>query len=216
MTPTVRTPFRAGACLAAAVVVLLAAGCGHEPAADTAAASPAPPSQTPGGPSSPTSEAFGQVPLPPGRPGTPPVPLPQAGKVNGQDAGAVSAAALTIMWTFDTTIDTSRHEASLRAAPFLDPGYLAALRESPPRSAPGAEWNSLRAHRAYTTVQLTPGYDDQPPDTATEARRRWGLTTTPVGRDGWKGSSSLVTVFATLTRPGPAAPWRLSGLNVTP
>jgi hypothetical protein len=189
--------------------VLLLAGCASEP--EPTAAAPAGPTPSP----SATVDQYGQVALPAGKPGTPPVALPRAEQVNGNDPSAVAAAALRITWSMDTTIDTSQHQASLRAAPFLDPAYLAGLRQLTPRAAPGAEWITWAKHRAYTVVSLTPAYDDQPPDTATEARRRWGLTLTPVGRDGWKGPPTTITVFATLTRPGPRAPWRLSGVHVS-
>ncbi|WP_067067585.1 hypothetical protein [Carbonactinospora thermoautotrophica] len=144
------------------------------------------------------------------------MPLPDPQKVDGADPDAVSRAAVTVMWTMDTTIDTSQYQAELRAAPYLTADYAARLRQYPPVAAPGAQWNQWAAHRAYTTVRLTPGYDDRPLDTATTAHRQWSVTATPIGRDGWRGQPVTATVFVTLTRTGPGQPWRVAAVTVAP
>lgn len=119
------------------------------------------------------------------------------------------------MWTMDTTTDTGEQQADLRAAPYLSPNYLTELREATPRPAPDADWRTWSAHRAFTVVTLEAAHDDQPPDTPGAAHRQWGLTVTPIGRDGWEGEPNLVTVFVTLTRPGPGRGWRVSAVNVS-
>lgn len=207
--------------LSAAVVLSGATGCspehtnapgGQSPitSPSTAAAStPTPPATSPPVSSPPLR------PRPLRKPGRLPVRLPDPRKVNFRDPTAVSRAALTVMWTVDTTSDTSQYQAELRAAPFCTPTYTDQLRRNPPRSGPGADWNTWAAHRAYTTAALQPAYDDQPPDTPTQALRQWGVITHPVGRDGWHGRPVSATAFVTLTRGGPGQPWRVSGVRLS-
>jgi hypothetical protein len=153
---------------AAALFTVTSCGTSHPAAAPAAAPTVSPSHFTP-------------EPLPPGRPGKLPVTLPRPATVDDLSATAVSRAVIIIQWTMDTVIDTSQYQAELRSGPFLTPAYLAALRASPPVSAPGAQWNAWAAHHAYTTVVPRAEFDDPPPDTATLARRQWGITVTPHG-----------------------------------
>lgn len=163
-----------------------------------------------------TAPPYSPQPLPTGRGGTPPVPLPQVGQVAGADATAVARAAVTVMWTYDTTIDTSPYGASVRAAPFLVPSYAAQIKAAPPVAAPGADWNLWSAHRAYTVVSLTAESDSgAPPDTDTTAYRQLGVTITPTGRDGWRGQPQTQTVFVVLNRSGSSAAWRVGTVSVS-
>jgi hypothetical protein len=200
---------RAAAAAVAAAAVLAAAGCSsnHSTVTTVGGKAPAPSAS---GSSFPTSE-----PLPTGAAGTPPIPLPAPSTVNDQDPNAVSKAVVTIQWTMDTTIDTSQYQAEMRSAPFLTPSYLAILKAHPPVAAPGAQWNEWSSHRSYTTVATLAEHDDQPADTATEARRQWGITVTPHGRDGWHGIPTTATVFVTMSRSGPGSPWRVSAITVS-
>ncbi|MFC7650616.1 hypothetical protein ACFQX6_67385 [Streptosporangium lutulentum] len=116
------------------------------------------------------------------------------------------------MWAADTTADTGWHQATLRAAAYLAPAYLAQLRAQGPARDPGAEWRIWARHRAYLRPQLRPGRDEHPPDTATQALRQWLLTLTPIGRDGWRGRPRSMTVFVELTRARGA--WKLSAIAV--
>lgn len=194
---------------AAALAALTVAGCSssHSTAKPTTTTPPAP------------AASGGRVPslepIPPGHPGTPPVPLPAPSSVKGDDPEAVSQAVITIQWTMDTSIDNSRHDAALRAAPFLEPQYLAALKAHPPVAAPGAEWAEWARHRAYTTVATRALHDERPEDSATEAHRQWLVTTTPHGRDNWTGRPTTNTAFVTMTRENAGSPWRVSGITVS-
>jgi hypothetical protein len=134
---------------------------------------------------SPAGPAASQFPspalLPGGSPGKAPIVLPRAATVDDLSATAVSRAAVIIEWTMNTVTDTSQYQAELRSAPFLAPAYLAALRDTAPAAAPGAEWDEWASHDAYTTVAVVAEHDDPPPDTAVLARRQWGITVTPRG-----------------------------------
>ncbi|MCQ4044274.1 hypothetical protein ACFOSC_29725 [Streptantibioticus rubrisoli] len=185
------------------LVLVTAVGCGGGRAAST---SPGPTAAT-GLPSS--------QPLPSGKAGSPPVPLPAPSGVDRQDPTAVSKAVITVQWTVDTTIDASQYQAELRSGPFLAPDYLAGLKSIPPVAAPGAQWSQWAQHRAYTTVTARAEHDDQPADSATLARRQWGIIVTPHGRDGWTGSPTTATVFVTMTRADTRSPWLVSAVNVS-
>jgi hypothetical protein len=154
--------------VAAATVLLAAAGCGSAPPGTPAATASA-------------SQFPSPEPLPGGTPGKLPVSLPAPATVDDTSATAVSRAAVIIEWTMDTVTDTSQYQAELRSAPFLAPAYLAALQAAPPVAAPGAQWDQWASHRAYTTVALRAEHDDPPPDTPVLAHRQWGITVTPRG-----------------------------------
>lgn len=209
MPPLPRT-----ATMAAAVVLLCAlAGCGTVPtspgddSAGTTAASamPAP---------APSSTQEPAAPLPTGSAGTPRPALPDPKAVNGSDADAVSRAALTVMWTIDTRIDVSQHDATVRAAPYLTEKYAAEIKDTPPRAAPGAEWTTWAQHHAYTTVTLKAVRDAGiPPDTATAAYRQWLITSTPHGDSQWTGPPTATAAFVRLARTT-GGPWQVEAVKV--
>ncbi|MFJ2561317.1 MULTISPECIES: hypothetical protein [unclassified Streptomyces] len=143
--------------------------------------------------------------------------IPSPGGVDQADAGAISRAALTALMTYDTTVDSSRTEASLRtaAAGWCTASYGATLRATTSRSGTGAAWATWASHRAYTTVELTPADEaGRPADTATTAYRQWSMTVTPKGRDGWTGAPEQYAAFVELVRAAPGAPWRLNSLSL--
>ncbi|MFD8146134.1 hypothetical protein [Streptomyces sp. NPDC059708] len=118
------------------------------------------------------------------------------------------------MWTIDTTIDVSQHDATLRALPLLTPAYRDQIKATPPRSAPGADWADWTAHGAYTLVRLRAANEaGRPSDTPADAYRTWIVTSTPQGDRGWTGKPTSATVFAHLTRADPGGPWRVSELR---
>ncbi|MDF2259481.1 hypothetical protein [Streptantibioticus ferralitis] len=166
-------------------------------------------------PPGPTTALPSSQPLPSGKAGSPPVPLPAPSTVNGQDPDAVSKAVIAVQWTVDSTIDSSQYQAELRSAPFLTADYLSALKSTPPLAAPGTQWSEWARHRAYTTVTARAEHDDQPADSATLARRQWGIIVTPHGRDGWTGRPTTATVFVTMSRVGAKSPWLVSAVNVS-
>jgi hypothetical protein len=207
MTTTPLHPFAGRAALAAAAVALASAGC-----SGTSSAAP-----NPGATARTAAGGFrAPAPLPAGSPGPLPVTLPALSSVNSQDPSAVSQAAVTIMWTMDTALDTSQYQAELRAAPFLAPAYLASLTANPPVAGSGAQWTAWSAHRAYTTVAAVPERQDQPIDSPTQAQRQWGVSATPHGTGGWTGPPLTSTVFVTMTRAAATAPWRVSAVQVAP
>lgn len=120
----------------------------------------------------------------------------------------MSRAALTIMYTVDSTVDAGLREAKLRAARYLTPGYTAKVRAEPRQYVP-EEW---RRHRAYLAVRLKalPREAGAPSDGATAAYRQWEMTTTPTGRDGWRGTPRRSVVYMALARPSEHEPWRVS------
>ncbi|MGW7002841.1 hypothetical protein ACWGCW_08430 [Streptomyces sp. NPDC054933] len=199
MTAAVR---RLAATAVATMALIATAGCssGHS----TAPTSPGP-----------TTALPSSQPLPSGKAGSPPVALPGPSSVNNQDPDAVSKAVVTVQWTVDTTIDSSQYQAELRSAPFLTADYLSALKSTPPLAAPGTQWSEWARHRAYTTVTARAEHDDQPADSAALARRQWGITVTPHGRDGWTGTPTTATVFVTMSRASSGSPWRVSAINVS-
>ncbi|MEU7230048.1 hypothetical protein [Streptomyces chrestomyceticus] len=213
MTQLPRHRTTVAAVLAAAVL----AGCGTtptDPAADAEPTRAAAPSSPPTKAAEPTSEPPEPSPLPSGAASTPRAGLPDPKKVNGQDPSAVGAAALTTMWTFDTAHDVSQHDATVRAIPYTTPKYGQGIRDTPPRSAPGAEWQRWATHHAYTKVTLTPSQDaGAPEDTPTDAYRTWTVTSTPHGDDGWTAEPTAVTAFVHLTRAG-SAPWRVNAVQI--
>lgn len=155
-------------------------------------------------------------PLPVASAGTPAgTALPNQNKVDRQDPSATSLAAVTMMWTVDTTIDLGEHEATLRAAPYFSPDYLDQVGEAVPITAPGATWETWRQHRAYTVVTAESADEiGKPPDTDVEAFRSWEVTSEPVGRDGWKGEKEVVLVYISLVRSTAQGPWQVSGVHV--
>jgi len=191
----------AGAVLAMAAL----ASCGATPTSDGKNLPPAE--------SSPAESSPEAQPLPSGASGTPRPGLPNPKKVR-DNPSAVSKAALTVMWTVDTRIDVSLHDASVRAAAYATPKYARQVRDTPPRSAPGAEWHTWASHEAYTKVKLTPADDaGTPPDTEVKAYRTWTVTTTPHGAKGWTGDPTTVTAFVQLTGKADKG-WKVNAVQI--
>lgn len=208
-----RTASTAARAAAAVLLTAALASCGTMtpdagPPADSKPATAAAPATSTTTATSDPSEA---APLPTGSGGTPRPGLPK--NVDTSSADAVGRAALTVMWTMDTTIDTSQYDATMRAAPYLTTKYAAQLKAAPPRSAPGAEWTTWTQHKAWTTVALESADEaGRPSDTPTDAYRTWTVTTTPHGTDRWTGDPTVTTAFVSLTRSGGA--WKVSAVQV--
>ncbi|WP_446047469.1 hypothetical protein [Streptomyces olivaceus] len=214
------TPFRTrGTTVTAATVLALAlalGGCGSgaEQPAPTRSSAPA---ATGTGPYPTPSDAGEAAPLPPGSKGTPRGGVTGPGDVGRKSADAVGQGALTVMWTFDTTIDSGPGDASVRAADagWLTQAYAARVREHQPRSDPGAQWREWAVHRASTTVTLEKAEDAAiPAETDTEAWRQWAVTASPQGRDGWTGEPTTVVAFVRLARTAADEAWRVADVTV--
>jgi hypothetical protein len=219
---TTTTPSRPTGRALTAVALLVAAallsGCGllhgddTKPASSTSAPAPSGTGSYPE-PATPTAAES----IAPGRSGAPKGGIPSPGDVDQKNATAVSRGALTAMFTYDTTLDTSPHDASVRTAQagWCTPKFADQLRQATPRAAPGAEWTTWHHHRAYTRVKLTRADEaGRPADTATTAYRQWTVTITPHGRDSWTGTPTDTTAFVELTRPVAAKPWRVSAVSI--
>ncbi|WP_198359142.1 hypothetical protein [Streptomyces fildesensis] len=215
-----RTP-RTLAVTAAVATVILAGGCSHDstddrpsPAPTHAAITTAPagtgPYPDPTG--SPTVQ-----PLPSATTGTPHGGIPVPASVDQRDATDVSKGALTVMWTYDTALDVSTHDASVRAAVagWLTPEYAGLLKAHKPQTDPGAQWHEWAKHRAYTTVSLARTEDAaRPVDTSAHAWRQWTITTTPHGRDAWTGKPTTDVAYVELIRTADGQPWHVSAVTI--
>lgn len=205
-------PRRTLAAVAAAAAVLALTSCASSTTArssDAASTAPAPAG-------SPTPTSLPTVaPYPTGASGSPRAPLPNPSKVNGSSPDAVAEAALTVMFSEDTRIDTSPRDATVRAAPYLTPVYAADLADHQAAAAPGAQWNTWAAHNAYTTASVTPAPDSgAPADTTTSAFRTYTVTATAHGTDGYTDVEAVGTAFVELVRNGAADPWRVSDVEI--
>ncbi|UGQ15001.1 hypothetical protein LO772_16370 [Yinghuangia sp. ASG 101] len=189
-----------------------------------------PPSAAVSGPVSggPTASAAGSPPpatapatLPPAQPiprgsGAPGVPLPRVDQVDGADPTAVSQAALTTWFTADTVVDTSMQDAVVRAVPWLTPEYARDQTSYTPLAGSRAQWTEWTRHRAYTVVALVVASEaGAPPDAGGEAYRKWLVTVTPHGRDGWVGPPQVSPAFVRLVRASVSDPWRVAEVLVT-
>lgn len=152
-------------------------------------------------------------PLPRGT-ATPTLPLPRPADVRQTDATEVSSAALKVMYTYDTTTDTTTQDAVLRTEPWMTPAYAATQHEHLTVAAPGLEWATWQEHRAYTVPTLEPVTEEAPSDTATAAYRQWLVTYKPVGRDGWQGEPVTVVAYVAMERAAASDPWRVSDVRV--
>ena len=176
-------------CVATAALVAVAS-CSHSPTA-----APAPDTST-----TPATPAAASPPVPTGtRNGRPTAALPQAGDVDRRSPDAVSEAALTALYSYDTALDRSPADAARRALPWLSPALAQSIRTAQP-APPGASWTIWSAHHAVITARLAPGHDDRPADTATDAYRQYTVELIPRGRDKWQGPPEVTTVFLQLTQ----------------
>ncbi|MFD7502282.1 hypothetical protein [Streptomyces sp. NPDC059850] len=154
------------------------------------------------------------------------VPSQERGRTGGvalddldqRDADAFSGGVLEALWTFDTTVDSRPHDASVRVADqgWLTKEYAARIRADRPQSVPGAQWEEWTKHRARTVVTLARAEDAaKPADTATEGWRQWEVTTSPQGRDGWAGESRTFVAYVHLTRTAAKGEWRVASIAVS-
>lgn len=143
----------------------------------------------------------------------PPDDLPTPGRIDQRDASAASKGALTVMYTVDSRVDTGLRDAKLRAEPYLTPDLTTKIKAEPQQFVP-TDW---RQHQAYLAVRLEPLVKEAgaPPDGPTAAYRQWEMTTTPKGRDGWRGEPKKSVVYVGLTRSSGRGPWRVSDVVVT-
>lgn len=125
----------------------------------------------------------------------------------------MSRAALTVMYTVDSTVDEGLRNAQLRAARYFIPAYTAEVKAEPVQYVP-EEW---RQHRAYLKVRLHPLKPETgaPSDGPKAAYREWDLTTIPTGRDRWRDAPSESVVYMALSRSSKRDPWRISAVTVT-
>ncbi|GAA2427044.1 hypothetical protein GCM10010191_44730 [Actinomadura vinacea] len=204
MTGLLAAGARSAFCAVSAAV--LAAGCSGGEGAQSGGRSSAP------GEATVIPTVSGGTPFPSRSPRIP-GGLPDPGRVDQKDATALSRAALTVMYSVDSTVDAGLLNAKLRAVGYLAPAYAAEVRAEPVQYVP-EEW---RRHRAYLAVRLRPIERDAgaPKDGPTAAYRQWRLITTPTGRDGWRGRPSEFVVFMSLTRSSKRDPWRISDTTST-
>lgn len=207
MTGGLAAGVRSACCVVSAAV--LVAGCSR---GEQAPLRPEAPSATPG--------AASIIPMPSAESSTPspsssrlPDDVPTPGRIDQQDATAVSKGALTVMYTVDSTVDTGLRDAKLRAKRYLAPEYIANV-EAEPRQYVPDEW---RQHRAYLTVRLKPLALEAgaPSDGPTAAYRQWEMTTTPTGRDDWRGAPRKSVVYMALVKSSERESWRISDVVVS-
>lgn len=139
--------------------------------------------------------------------------LPDPRRINQKDATAVSRAALTVMYTVDSTVDEGLRNAKLRAARYLTPAFKTEIDAEPMQHIP-IEW---RQHRVYLAVRLRPLRREAgaPTDGPTGAYRQWEMTTVPTGRDRWRGTPRKAVVYMSLVRSSGHDPWRISDVIVS-
>jgi hypothetical protein len=138
--------------------------------------------------------------------------LPDLREIDQKDATAVSKAILTTMYSADSTVDAGLRDAKLRATSHLTPEYAAKIKAEPRQYIP-EEW---RQRRVYLAVRLTPLPLERgaPSDGPTAAYRQWAMTTTPIGRDGWRGDPKKSVIYVALNRSSERALWRISDVLV--
>lgn len=155
---------------------------------------------------------------PAGRPCPPTAHLPRpsshAETAAGHTPDTAIAAWARMAYGIDTICDASPHDALVRSAALMAPGLARRVRRQRPVNAPGADWNRLAAHRAWTTVTTSPTGAERPADTPLRARRGVRIHSTAHGRDHWTGAGPEDVVYCTLTRPNTGAPWRISELSI--
>lgn len=220
------------ACALVLAFALGAGACGQQGGDDgrsaRASADPAPvasgtgpyptPSDPTGAGSEPGTSASATPAAPSGSPvGTPKGGVPRAADVTRTDADAVGSGALKALWTFDTAVDSAPRAADVRAADagWLTREYATQLRSRQGESISDTQWRQWTDHRAYTTVALSAADDAaRPADTGTEAWRQWIVTTTPHGRDHWRGEPAAIAAFVRLTRAAPGKAWQVAGVQL--
>ncbi len=142
------------------------------------------------------------------RTGRPGIALPAPAAVNWHRVDAVTVAAAVAVASSDTTLDNDPNDTLRRQGGWLTPGFLAAVQAYPPVSSPGAAWALWASHRAYLHVTATLGTDEHPVDTATAAYRQVIQHVTAIGRDRWRGPTTIQVAHLTLAPV--AGVWRVA------
>jgi len=157
-------------------------GTASQPSSSTAASQPAPlPRKTP------TQGATARF------------ATPEPGSVDQHRADRVAVAAAIALSASDTTLDADPNQTARRAIAWLAPSMAEQVTKFPPVAPPGAQWTTWAAHRAYLVPKAALVEDSgRPADSAAIAYRQLAVTTTVVGRDGWKASPVRSILFMTL------------------
>jgi len=189
----------AGACL------VIALGCSHIGAQDAETGS-APTTST----NTSTLDPLG---VPTGKAGSPRGGVTEPASINGSDPDAIATAFAAVAYRYDTRLDASPMDATRRGKPWLTPAYAAQVSQPLPGGG-GADWNALAAHDGYTTATVATGHDvGAPSDDATHADRQRVVTVTYHGSGGWAAPEQIHTLFISMNRPDPSAPWQISGVT---
>ncbi|WP_346008609.1 hypothetical protein [Janibacter terrae] len=213
---------------AALTLVLMATGCGDEPAPGTSTSIPAPTTSnapprgsTPAqdstssttAPSSAPTAAEGRATTPPSTAkGTPRGHLPKPGSVDERNAAAVAAAYLQTTETIDTDVDTSRSDAQRRAARWLTPDLAREVAKGLPG---GAGWAQLTKKGAWTkaaVTDVTPSGGDPTKGLTTDRVLQVEVTTYGRSRKPL-GDAVTTTTAVTLRRASESKPWRVADMQ---
>jgi len=134
-------------------------------------------------------------------------PPPDLG-LDYRDPTAVCLRFAAAVYQRDTRTDASPQAAYRRAMAYTTGELAAAVAAQPDGRDP--QWATWRAHGAASDPTVTaavPDGDVQPADTANQSYRVVEVSLTPVGADGWRGSTEQHFVFCTL-RADPQG-WRV-------
>ncbi|MEU1377879.1 hypothetical protein ABZ442_30145 [Streptomyces triculaminicus] len=196
--------------VAAVGLALTLTACGStdhkKPGSATAKPSTPPPTARPDASYSPPK------PLPKGKEGTPKAGLPQG--VDDKDATAVAEAIAVTNWTFDADLDSSPSDAQRRTVQWLTGALAKDVTGAQPLAQPAAAWRAMAEHHGYTSATAKRAYDDQQPDTDTEAFRQFEVTVKTLGRDDWKGPTDTWVQWIHLTRTAKDQPWKADTMRV--
>lgn len=155
--------------------------------------------------------------LPPGMRLPEPVQVPHPADVDGSDPSAVALAALTAVYSFDTTVDESSSDALARAEQWLaeEYGSQAYDLEGLERDVQREWWALWSEHHAFAAINSiephTTDFDTK--DTAARAERRFYVRMTPVGRDAWNGNLVVHQWFVFLGRDTDSDDWEIVELR---
>lgn len=151
---------------------------------------------------------------PTGRTCPPDAHLPHASLADGHTPDTAVAAWARMAYSLDTICDASPHDALVRSAVLMAPGLAGLVRRQRPVNSPGAVWNQMAAHRAWTTVTTSSTGAERPADTPLLAHRGVRIHSAAHGRDHWTGTGPEDVAYCTLTRNTTGAPWRISELSI--
>lgn len=129
------------------------------------------------------------------------------------DAGSVAGTFVAMTYAQDTRIDTSPYDAQRRAAALATPAYAAQLIAQAPAAAPGAQWNSWAAHRAYSTAKVSSvPTQDQPAPTPTVTYLTFTVLVNVVGVTQ---PAQQLTAFVKVTRVSEADAWQVASVSIS-